>query len=143
MQYFLEHSEDYGYSWSQYTAPAFCSREDIKAELADARKKSLDNGGDRRKMRFRINVVEPTRPLPELAFVDSWLEAFETGKNELVKWLNENYVGRKFEDVDTPIVRVEFHSASDGNVWVGFFDKTDVNMYYKLTDLKNIKFKNE
>jgi hypothetical protein len=143
MQYFLEHSEDYGYSWSQYTAPTFCSSEEIKAELVDARKKSLDNGGDCRKMRFRINVVEPTRPAPELAYIDAWIAGFESGKAELLAWLSENYIGREFENMNAPVAKVEFHCS---NIWIGFLDKetppnTNVNMYHKLSELGQIKFK--
>jgi hypothetical protein len=135
-------SEDYGYSWEKTAANDIKSREEAIAELARFREIHPKKN---RKIRYMIDEILPERPDPEFAYVVSWLEAFETGKAELVKWLNENYIGREFEGMNAAVAKAEFHSAyADGIVWVGFFnEKTppDVNMYYKLSDLEQIKFK--
>ena len=141
--YFIEISKDYGYSWEEHLGPLGGSREEIKERLLAVRKESADSGNDRRKIRFRINPIIPERPDPELAYIAAWIAGFEAGKAELLAWLNENYIGREFENMNAPVAKVEFHCS---NIRIGFLDKetppnTNVNMYHKLSELGQIKFK--
>lgn len=101
-QYYLEISEDYGHSWEKLTVPEVCSREEIKELLLQMRKASADNGDDQRKVRFRINIIEPPRAAPKLEFVDAWLAALDTGIESLTSWLEENYINRTISMDDTP-----------------------------------------
>jgi len=101
-KYYLEISEDYGHSWEKLTVPEVCSKEEIKELLSQMRKASIDNGDDQRKVRFRINIIEPLRAAPKLEFVDAWLAALDTGIERLTAWLEENYINRTISMNDTP-----------------------------------------
>jgi hypothetical protein len=101
-QYYLEISENYGHSWEKLTVPEVCSKEEIKELLLQMRKASADNGDDQRKVRFRINIIEPLRAAPKLEFVDAWLAALDTGIESLTAWLEENYINRTISMNDTP-----------------------------------------
>jgi hypothetical protein len=151
-KYFLEISWDSSFSWSQYTAPAVCSVEEIKKQLADTRKEYIANGHSKRKPRFRINLIEPERPLPELVFVDSWLEGLSQGYNSLLSWLNDNYVGRSVYFTNNTEDTITIDEVQLSSALIIEEDKIDVMVIMRgsgkvkgvqLHKLKELKFKNE
>jgi hypothetical protein len=135
----IQKSLDYGHSWETILKD-IDSRENALAELARFRE---INPKSNRKIRYRIDEIQPIRPDPELAYIDAWISGFTQGREALLCWLNENYVGRAIEGMDPTIARADFFIIHERGL-VQFFGRDSDNVYvtYRLQELKNIKFKN-
>ena len=146
-KFYIEKSEDYGYSWERHTTDYCCSRDEIKQVLLDYRESLAEAGGNRRKTRFRINLIEPERTAPELAYVASWCAGLHTGLRELIHWLEENYKGRKVEyggdtvkviGANASLSGVSMHDDPAKSIDVFLWDLGN-NITIKLSELKNLK----